>query len=166
MKNNTDKIHYKFRCGIKAYQSQMTVDENGRMADALAKLNVPATVGEMTFKQLMDTTLRKEPQKEIVEMVLVPCYRIPLVPKALSPFKRGIGITIKRNLPRGWTGKLLLSEFDGVEQDFFGLNPRWNLMLAGLKLNWGGTTSTLTSSDGGTKSTKKAPHGSAAQAIN
>lgn len=146
------RIWYKFSCGIRAYQKQPTVNKNGGIADALAAMDAPGKVGDMTFKQLLDTTMRKKYQRGIIEMVLMPMRKI-------------LWFNFKRKLKPGWTGELLLSEFDGVELDFFALNPRWSMMLSSLKLSSGGMTTTSTLSDGGAKSIKKAPNGSAPQAV-
>lgn len=137
------RYYYKFKCGIRAYQEELTVEQNCKISDIIMNAPIAALesgMDKMTFKQALEISMKERSTIDVIEVILQPCRCF-----GLAQHK----IVFKRKLSKGWVNKLKQSEVEEVQRDFFEFNPRWTKLLTSLSIALAGEKNATKSSNGG-----------------
>ena len=95
------KIEYSFKCGIKAYQEELTLEQDEKLADILTAINM----------------------SDVAEMKLTDIFKILVKEKLVNKFLNVVLIQKEKKGKDAEFSGLKNSELQAVVSDFFILNP-------------------------------------------
>ncbi len=119
------KIEYTFKCGINAYQEELTLEQDERLAELLTAVSVP----------------------DASEMKLTDLFKILVKEKLINKFLKVILISKDKSDKDSDFSRLKNSELQAVVSDFFILNPTVKSLLQSLGVALSSRKTSLSTSD-------------------
>lgn len=106
------RIHYQFQCGLKACQSELTIEQDEKLTELILKVEI-SELNKMTIEDIVNALVKAKLITSFLSIIL----------EGLSAQRDEYSVSFSEDTDPG-LGKITNSELDTIAKDFFTLNPK------------------------------------------